>query len=268
MHPKTALEQLEAARPGFLDREDPDLAAAFALIENDPVARKQFERRQATDRKIGEAVRAVPVPEGLQDRLHAAVASKAQVSSNSNNNQGPASRSRRIYRVVAAAVLTCSFVLGFWLIQSQTPQLDLAEVQSSIPFESDELSTLPAFQGDFDPILPSGGWLDERRISFGSAIKGYPTNADSHSLAVREFRFRDPRDSRRSNLRGVLVTIPTAELSTIPDGRSFTDGTYRSLATRHGLAIRSWREDGLVYICFVPITQQDALVRSLEVRPV
>ena len=266
MHPKTALEQLEAARPGDLDWEDPDLAAAFEIVDNDSAARELFEQRQVSDRMVGEAVRAVAIPEGLKDRLHAAVAAKTEIAS--AKNETPPSQTRQILRTVAIAVLTCSFVLGFWFIQSRTPQLELAEVQSEIPFESDELAGLPRFEGSFDPILPSGGWLDERRISFGTVIKGFPTNAAPHTLAVREFRFRDPRDSRRSDLRGVLVTIPSERLNSVPEGRSFMDGTYRSMATRHGLAIRSWQEDGLVYVCLVPISQQEALIRALEVRPV
>ncbi|WP_166820314.1 DUF3379 domain-containing protein [Thalassoroseus pseudoceratinae] len=268
MHPKTALEQLEAARPGFLDREDPDLAAALSAIEDDPAACKLFEQRQATDRLIGETIRSVPIPEGLRERLHAAVTEKTQVANTPDSPQKPTTRSRRYFRGVAAAVLTFSFVLGFWLIQSQPSQIDLVEVQTGIPFETDSVNALPAFQGDFEPILPSGGWLDERRISFGPSIKGFPVDAASHSIAVREFRFRDPRSSHRSDLRGVLLTIPTDRVSSVPEGHSFMDGAYRSIATRHGLAIRSWQEDGLVYVCFVPISQQDALVRSLEVRPV
>jgi len=64
------LEQIDACRAGTDDKRDPGLSAlADALASGDEVAARLLARVQTADAAIAAAVRDVPVPEGLAERL-------------------------------------------------------------------------------------------------------------------------------------------------------------------------------------------------------
>ena len=52
---------------------EPEMAALYQTLAENPQARDQFQAIQAWDSAIGRAMRNVPVPEGLVDRLMAAL---------------------------------------------------------------------------------------------------------------------------------------------------------------------------------------------------
>ncbi|WPJ94235.1 hypothetical protein SH580_12400 [Coraliomargarita algicola] len=82
MNREEAKQLLELCRPGNTDdRQDPVLAEAFALLENDPELKDWFDEQQAIDARISESICAVEVPVDLKAsilagmRLHQAHAS-------------------------------------------------------------------------------------------------------------------------------------------------------------------------------------------------
>ena len=69
MNARTALERLDAVRPGSDDLSETEMAGLEEALAEDAELRTEFDRRREWDRGIAEALRDVPVPEGLKGRL-------------------------------------------------------------------------------------------------------------------------------------------------------------------------------------------------------
>ncbi len=83
-------------------------------------------------------------------------------------------------------------------------------------------------------------------------------------MAVYEFSFRDPQGREPGILRGVMLVVPAAELDAVPASTSFFGAAYETVDTKPLVAIRTWTEDDLVYICLVPIQHDEALSKVLD----
>jgi hypothetical protein len=62
-------EAMEVCRPGSADMSDPALGFLVDAIASDPQLEELLDRLQETDARLSAAMRDVPVPEGLADRL-------------------------------------------------------------------------------------------------------------------------------------------------------------------------------------------------------
>jgi hypothetical protein len=269
---RAALEKLDVVRPGSLDLDDPDLADAAAALSDEEI-RRRFEQRQAFDRAVAEAMHDLPVPDDLRGRILGALAAAQpepiQAAVRPVARPERISRRRLLWQAVAgaAAVLAAGGV-SWWVAGPGGDQLTLAELQSQAPYESDEIAALPEFSGEFRPEWPQGGWLVERRIEFVEPARGFSIHGGNHRVAVYEFHFRDPRSPRQEPARGVLLVLPAASLADPPTARSYSGGVYNPVGSRPHVASRAWREDGLVYVCLVPLRDDEALTRALQVPSV
>lgn len=260
MDRKTALDILEVARPNSADTEDPRLAAALDALSSDEVGRQALERMQELDRQLADAVQDVPVPEGLEQRL---LASLAAAHSSIPNENVPPNRRRVLWRALAAAAVLL-FAAGWWFWPSAANQVALVEFETAAPFAADKLSTLTAFAGD-PHQLPDGGWLDPQRVLFTRTVKTFPYGtATAH---VYEFHFTDPRAAHRGPVRGVLYVLPRESVAAAPVSLTFHDGMYAVNQSKPQVAIRSWTERDLVYVCMVRIEDFDSLAQALDVAP-
>jgi len=66
---RRTIEGLEACRPGSDDLRSTELSDVARRVEQDPETRIAYERVQAWDASIGNAVEQVPVPTGLAERI-------------------------------------------------------------------------------------------------------------------------------------------------------------------------------------------------------
>lgn len=271
MDRQAALDQLELIRPDANEFQDPDFAEAAQYLETDESAREVFLRRQEQDRQIAQAVRDVPVPEGLKARLLAAIAEnpaheKVQVA---ELPRGVKTTRRRW--LISALVVTASCVfalLGVWLFHDPEPKLlALGELERDAPFIEAEIAELKPFQGEFEPAPPGGLWSSARRFTFSPAKGFAPNRAGIDRVAVYEFTFRDPKNPRAGEWRGVMLVVPKSLLNAAPEADSFFASAYKTVNTKPHVAIRTWTENDLVYISMTGIEDDEALGNVLSSIP-
>jgi hypothetical protein len=105
---KKTLEMIDACRPQApADLEQPEVAPLRETLEHDAEAREAYDRLSRVDAALREAVRDVPVPNGLADRLLAALRADEAGSGRLPVSVEPALRERPSaegVRSVAAAV--------------------------------------------------------------------------------------------------------------------------------------------------------------------
>lgn len=268
MDRQTALDKLELLRPDANAFQDPDFAEALAYLETDESARAVFARRQEQDRQIAIAVQDVPIPEGLQERLLQSI--DEQESADSNRVAGkpaPPKMARRRWLISALIVMASCLLaaLGLWLFQPPAPELlTLEELELTAPYGEQEFSQLDAFEGDFEPAIPGNLWRSERRFTFSSPKGFSPDRKGRDRVAAYEFFFRDPQKKHAGKLRGVMLVVPASELQSVPESTSFYGTSYKTVRTQPHVAIRSWKEKDLVYICLAPIQHDEALGNALD----
>ncbi len=205
------------------------------------------------------------MPGDLKQRLVAALEENpVRVPESSPGEKSPV---RRRWMLSALVVLASSLLaaVGIWLFYEPEPRLlTVQELENSAPYTEAEFARLQAFSGPFEPRLPEGLWVMDRRFHFSSA-KGFAPNPEgADRVAVYEFHFRDPRQPRAGVLRGVLLVLPKSGLEAAPESQSFFDGTYTTTQAQPRVAIRAWTERDRVYVCLVPMADFDALSRALE----
>ncbi|HUG92083.1 MAG TPA: hypothetical protein VML55_14685 [Planctomycetaceae bacterium] len=290
---RTAREILDVLRPGSNDRAEPDVADAVAHLDECDECTLAFRWVQSFDRRIGRAMRDVPVPAGLKERLQdvlgierhgtlddaaggrsaaEALAVPAAEDGLSRNGSMPAARtlpptrrpSRRRWWTPITAMAAVFVLLGvvWFLNRDRGPQITLAQVYEKLPFD---LSTAEPFDGSFDPQLPPG-WAGNRLF-----IDRSPKGSDlglggQHVVAVYGFRFRG-RDG--TVIEGLLAVAPAGVIDAgRPLARSFAgaESDYpmgRTPRVRQ-LAGRAWSTGDFACVCLVPAERVDELVGWLE----
>ncbi|NBB79536.1 MAG: hypothetical protein GVY36_08845 [Verrucomicrobia bacterium] len=79
MTPDEAKDLLELCRPDNAeDRQDPKLAPAFKLLETDSELAAWFEKKQAVDRRISEALQTIKAPEEFKAEILESMYARAQ----------------------------------------------------------------------------------------------------------------------------------------------------------------------------------------------
>jgi hypothetical protein len=242
-----AREQLNVARPDSGDREDPALEEAFAHVDGCPACAEVVEFRREFDRHFGRALRDVPVPSGLKERLLAAVELSVQPAPEEDR---PSRRSRR--KVLLATISAAALLIAAgaaWLFTHDVPvPLAMEEVRawwSSRLERGEPVAELPAFDGSFDPTIQDGRWA--------SLIKAQPLGADidgdgRHDAAVYQFT------------TGFLVVMAPGRVSDAPDAGSAVSAppSYRPAPNV------AWTLDGQVYLCYVEQGGQRGLKEVLN----
>lgn len=280
---RTARDILDVVRPGAVDPDDADVAAAATHLEDCDDCLLALRSQQALDRRIGRAIRDVPVPQGLRERLHAGLEETAAATSPVSGGEleavpagestptgspdpDPAKplRRRRWTRWAAVAAMLMLLVGGLWFFNGDSgPQASLARVYAEVPLDS---AGAEPFDGSFEPVLPPGGWgsrVDMARKPIGSDLE----LGGEHVVALFRFRFRG-RDGAAVN--GVLAVAPVETIDAdrpLPSSFDAADADYppRRTASGQQLGGRAWEADGFVYVCILPADRLDELGQLLDV---
>jgi hypothetical protein len=127
-------ELMHCCRPDLSDLTEQEARALRAALDEDPVLRREWQAIQSWDAGIGRAIHEVPVPDGLADRLVAAVSAceplpgedaDAVVPSDAGAAPGRAQESRRHWLMwpagIAAGLLVTSalVMLALFLVGQQ-----------------------------------------------------------------------------------------------------------------------------------------------------
>lgn len=283
-----AREQLEAARPDSGDFDEPELVDASSHVRDCPECRAVLHRRERFDRRVGRAMRDVPVPAGLKSRLlealqraradsgsspaHDQAADGAAPDEAASTGRAGRERSSRRKLLVKFALAACAAAAVLFVVvrsnrTAPEPLLTLDDVLASATLDG---SALPAFDGNFKAPLPGGVWRDPSRFAFRPSAAGDLTGDDGfHRAALYEFRIRSPRGG---SIRGVLLVVPKERLQDPPAAPTInlerTDVYARRPSGQYHAFSWTSESDGVVYVCFVPAGGESlkALRQALDVR--
>jgi hypothetical protein len=128
-------QAIDACRPGSDDLQQPEMAGLAEAIRRDPDVRRRYECSQQFDALVREPFRDVPVPDGLADRLLAAIApsldrttveSQQPVALRPSEHhvrkaaeqagRWPRRKRRRIWMVMTGSLMAAAAVVGFLLL--------------------------------------------------------------------------------------------------------------------------------------------------------
>lgn len=287
MHCRTALEYLECvslpAAAGETLRQDdvasdaPEAIAARAHLDECPHCRNAFAAIRKRDRAIATAMRDVPVPDDLRDRLFASLSiappstatddmsevveqssprgSKLPADSESQSVAAPlvkskAIRRRSIRRWAAAvtAIALCVAAVGVWWGNRGPETFAVADWDDEAALTLADIGGLERFDENFAAFSPAG-WSG--RISFTDAY-GIEHPQDSvrsgrpHVAAVYAFRL----GSGAAAVSGVVIAIPKSRFAVPPTATHFDPQAGR-YAGAGGVTVVAWTEGDLVYVCGV-----------------
>jgi hypothetical protein len=284
---RTARDILDVLRPGTGDRAHPEVANAVAHLDDCDECTLAVRHREALDRQIGRAIRDVPVPAGLRERLQRVLRIDAPGPSGEPLAPAPAEtrathgpdtlvapgaagspatpvRPRRrmvIAAGTAAALLLLALV--WFLNRDRGPRVTLARFYENVPID---LGTAEPFDGSFEPRLPSGGWMGSQ-ILVAPEAKGSDLGVGgTHVVALYEFRFRG-RDGRV--VEGILAVAEAGSIEiggTAPRAFGGAGTEYPPLRAVDGrqFASRAWSSGEFVYVSLLPADRIDDLEQALD----
>jgi hypothetical protein len=237
-----AREQLEAARPDSPEREDSELRAAFAHLDECRACAEVYNFRRAFDRRVRTVVRQVDVPSDLQSRLLTALATieSARPSTTVGGESAARTGSRTSRRAFLLATSAASLLIAAgwtWLVNHQPPApLSASTVldwwQQRLSGESKfDIASLPECQ--FELKLTDGRWE--------SRVQGLPRGVD-----FDEDGRQDCAVFPMAN--GFLVVLPPGRVSDPPSATSPVTATPGYAPAPHV----AWTQGGSMHICYLP----------------
>lgn len=282
MDRQTALDILEAVRPGTADEAEPEVLAAVEAVRHDRAAAATLARRQDVDCRIAAAMQDVAVPPAakaqlLARMLHAAPSLAAEpaaanppaetavvheptpvpaVASSSDSPALPGADVRRtppsnrrltrrhVLRAAAAVALLVLIAAGFlWRQRASGFGPTVTLDQIARSVPTIDVDPQP-FTGRFEPSLPAtSGWSNVRFAAAPQAVLvGDPPQRQA---AAYPFAIAVRRGQ---TVQGWILTAPVDRVSDPPPADSFQ---LSSVRYENGLASVAWTEGKLVYVCVV-----------------
>lgn len=239
MDRRTALERLDAVRLGSDDLSEPEMAGLRDALAADGDLRTEFDRRHDWDRGIAAAVRDVPIPIGLKDRLLTRLASAEAVAP-----PRPTSPSRR--RALAALTAVAAALLAgviYWGVSNSHKPVTVTEARDAASALLSPSAEDTPFNGSFDPKLPSPVW--ETRLTIAPLRRlGLLAEDGEHRAAAWRVR-----SGGRAPWQAILVAIPVENVVSPPQAKDIIDRDYVPDGPGSRLRSVSWTQDGFVYIC-------------------
>ena len=232
------IEGIEACRPGSDDLLQGDMSDVARAIHDDPRALARYQRVQAWDAVITDALDQVVVPEGLDgrilDRLQASqvTASSASAAGDSlpNGGQTIAVRWRRRRWLTAAAGIAAALFVAAWLGDWLSPR-----GADSLEQLAERLQTELAASSE-----PWHTGTAHRAFPVPAEVNASPT--DWHAIAnLRGVAYRVRNNTGVATL--FVLKRSAAELPTVPP--------LAPQSTTGGKSVAYWQKGALLYVLVV-----------------
>lgn len=253
-------EAIEACRPGSDDLQAPEMASLREQLAADPELQQFCDRVERFDRRVAEAFRDVPVPEGLEASILArlGIAGLAPAAADSPSDvtetapirraphdqapvAAPSRRSRRwLFRAAAAAA--ASLLVGtFVYLQRPAPLAESRILDAArSAFQSEE--TIAWNEGSPPDAFRPSGYV--RRVSL-ARVKW----RDLEGFLGRQAVVYDLTRPDGPSARLYVVRASAAGLPPLPPSAP--------QSTTHGMSVSAWAERGLLCILVVDGSPRD-----------
>lgn len=239
---RTVWEHLEILNASQRNEVGGEIAGHLATCDRCQAVRRQ---QAESDRRIREALIDIEVPDGLEERILAALDSEAVAMTGAASSEPARSsrRSRWAARMLTGIAVCALFAAALvWWNPAPPSAINYVAAQQMLleQFRSDASSweTLPEFDDNFVPGLDRE--LTKLRLS---APRGLDLNGDrSHDAAVYRFSLSP---SGRHQWQGVLIILPAERFEGEPESAA-----PRLLSGQRSLEWRSV-DDSVTYLCFV-----------------
>jgi hypothetical protein len=248
------IEAFEAYRPGHDDPSDPALTPLIERLAADSQLAQKHQRLQRLDAALGEAVRDVPVPEGLAQRLldRLDAAAKASQPPGESVKMLPSrrmtTRRRWLVATTAGAVAASLAVGAFFALRpggyTEAEVLDVAvQLFDAPPTEASRVL------GDEEASRVLG---DEERLG----VKGFPLGSEiavtsaARCRPVRDFLGRKAVAYELTDWAGARATLYVVQCD---DKVADLDAVAPQQPTRTtgNRAVAAWQTGGLLYVLVV-----------------
>lgn len=243
-----ARQTLDASRPQGRDWAEPELRAAAAHVEHCPDCQSALSIRDRFDQDVACEMERIEIPDGLSDRLLAALSRDARTIA---AELAPVRRRGRwTVRWWAAAAALALLAGGWWWQFPAEPTLTMEQVSAAIGRQFDQVlaDAAPAFDGRFAPPLPDAVWREV--VGGGTPIGIDLDGRTGHDGAV--YRFTSGR------LAGILVVLPRSRVGDAP----VESVPRRSNARYLPHPQVAWTVGDCVYICVLQRGNLDDLQRQ------
>jgi hypothetical protein len=249
---------MDCCRPDSEDLAEPEMSALAKSLDQDPGAREELMAIQAWDAKITSAMRDVPVPTGLADRLLEATAQAERKTADEVDSQVndetegpiaeparmPAGRWRKIWAAGVAASLVAAAVLVAFVAWYAGWRDNLTSAQ------------VAEWARQWSQDLDLARW--ERNEAFPQA---YPVEGSLRIQPVAWQRFQALNDSQAvayllnvppDRSSAYLLVIRTHKGRQLPGFPS-----SRPDSTTGNLCVGVWKSNGCLYALVVPGSETD-----------
>lgn len=255
---------LQLYRPGSLeDRNDPLIAEAWQMLEDDAELQTWFEAEQAFDEQIGQSLTSIEVPQDLKASLLAGMHAHQLQAAAAHSEPAPAPAATnhtaawwRSPWIGIAAAVALLFVL--WSRPSQlaptgSPVIAQASVPGVLQFLADQIDQMQA--DSFDKRDPDYGQLQSFLASHGAPA---PTNLppcfqEMPTIGCVTFNYNETKISMICFKRGSIYHLTTAPKTNFPDELPSQPQTYQI----KDKAFKLWIEGDQVRIIAVQGTKKD-----------
>lgn len=260
---RSATALLETARPASDDLWDAEFAAAIEHVESCARCLAILRKREEADRRVGEAMRDVPVPPGLEARAlarladvelarnAAPVSEAAAYTGSAVESQRPLRRTRMKLVLTAASVLLLVGAAMWGYLSRPTTLVTIDLIQAELSrVQNPDWSDLDAFNGDEaltgSVALPSPAWTNGP-IWLIPNPNGLPKLASRHTMALYAFQAMLGRDR---SVHGLLVITSRRAFANPPQAEALNGAPlcYVTSAGRE-YSLTAWTSGDLVYVC-------------------
>lgn len=201
--------------------------------------------RDRWDQALGAAMRDVPVPADLKQRilsrLEPAVALQVEEVAGSVRRRSRLARRSVQSAGLALLVLGAAWLAG-WLTPAARPTLAVTDLLSA----SWDVAALPAYAGSTTPAWPDG-WKSVAGLKLQGWKAGpLPGRTDGAAIAVAGFEFRHRQGAGK--VHGELLLAPRGWVSQPPAAMNMQQGEIRYHGPNGFVA---WTEGETVYVCLL-----------------